>query len=31
MANELQGRKVAVLLAPVGSEQIEFTEPKKAV
>jgi protease I len=31
MANELQGRKVAILLAPVGSEQIEFTEPKKAV
>jgi protease I len=31
MANELQGRKVAILLAPVGSEQVEFTEPKKAV
>ena len=30
MANELQGRKVAILLAPVGSEQVEFTEPKKA-
>jgi protease I len=25
------GRKVSILLAPVGSEQIEFTEPKKAV
>ena len=31
MANELQGRKVAILLAPAGSEQVEFTEPKKAV
>ena len=31
MANELQGRKIAILLAPVGSEQVEFTEPKKAV
>jgi deglycase len=31
VANELQGRKVAILLAPVGSEQVEFTEPKKAV
>ena len=31
MANELQGRRVAILLAPVGSEQVEFTEPKKAV
>ena len=31
MANELQGRKVAILLAPVGTEQAEFTEPKKAV
>jgi protease I len=27
----LQGRKVAILLAPEGSEQVEFTEPKKAV
>jgi protease I len=27
----LQGRKVAILLAPVGTEQVEFTEPKKAV
>ena len=27
----LRGRKVAILLAPAGSEQIEFTEPKKAV
>jgi protease I len=31
MTNELRGRKVAVLLAPVGTEQVEFTEPKKAV
>jgi protease I len=31
MAYELGGRKVAILLAPVGSEQVEFTEPKKAV
>jgi protease I len=31
VANELQGRRVAILLAPVGTEQVEFTEPKKAV
>jgi protease I len=31
MANELQGKKIAILLAPVGTEQDEFTEPKKAV
>jgi protease I len=31
VANELQGRKVAILLAPAGTEQVEFTEPKKAV
>jgi protease I len=31
MTNELQGKKIAILLAPVGSEQVEFTEPKKAV
>ena len=31
MANELQGKKVAILLAPVGTEQAEFTEPKNAV
>lgn len=31
MANELQDRKVAILLAPAGTEQVEFTEPKKAV
>jgi protease I len=27
----LRGRKVAILLAPAGSEQVEFTEPQKAV
>lgn len=27
----LHGRKVAILLAPAGTEQVEFTEPKKAV
>ena len=27
----LRGRKVAILLAPAGSEQVEFTEPKRAV
>jgi deglycase len=27
----LRGRKVAILLAPAGSEQAEFTEPRKAV
>jgi protease I len=27
----LRGRKVAILLAPAGTEQAEFTEPKKAV
>jgi protease I len=31
MADELQGRKVAILIAPVGTEQVEFIEPKKAV
>jgi len=30
MANELRGKKIAILLAPVGTEQVEFTEPKKA-
>jgi protease I len=29
--NELQGKKIAILLAPVGSEQAEFEQPKKAV
>ena len=31
MANELQGRKVAILPAPVGTEQVEFVQSKKAV
>ncbi len=31
MANELQGKRVAILLAPKGSEQVEFVEPRKAV
>jgi len=31
VANGLQERKVAILIAPVGTEQVEFTEPKKAV
>jgi protease I len=31
VANELQGKKIAILLAPVGSEQVEFEEPKKAI
>lgn len=31
MADEPGGRKVAILLAPVGSEQVGFTEPKEAV
>ena len=31
MANELQGKKIAILLAPVGTEQVEYEESKKAV
>ena len=31
MANELQGRKVALLLAPEGTEQVEFVQPRQAV
>ena len=31
MANELQGKKIAILLAPVGSEQAEFVQPRQAV
>ena len=30
-SQSLRGRKVTILLAPAGSEQVEFTEPKKAV
>lgn len=31
MANELQGKKVALLISQKGTEQVEFTEPRKAV
>ena len=31
MANELEGRRVAILIAPVGTEQAEVTEPENAV
>jgi protease I len=31
MANELEGRRVAILIAPVGTEQVAFAEPEKAV
>jgi protease I len=31
VANELQGRKIAFLVAPEGTEQVELTEPWKAV
>jgi protease I len=31
VANELQGKKIAILIAPVGSEQVEFVQPKQAV
>ena len=31
MPNELQGKKIAILLAPVGTEQVEFEQPKQAV
>lgn len=31
MANELQGKKIAFLAAPEGTEQVELTEPWKAV
>ena len=30
-AQPLSGRKIAILLAPAGTEQAEFTEPRKAV
>ena len=30
MANELEGRRVAILIAPVGTEQVAFAEPEKA-
>ncbi|MCW2686293.1 MAG: glutamine amidotransferase [Mycobacterium sp.] len=31
MANELQGKRIAFLVAPEGVEQVELTEPWKAV
>ena len=31
MANELQGKKIAFLVAPEGVEQVELTEPWKVV
>ena len=31
MANELQGKKIAFLVAPEGTEQVELTEPWEAV
>ena len=31
MADELQGRRIAFLVAPEGTEQVELTEPWKAV
>ncbi|MBX6762546.1 MAG: type 1 glutamine amidotransferase [Rubrobacteraceae bacterium] len=31
MAGELRGKKVAILLAPKGTEQVEFNEPKRAL
>ncbi|MBA3790853.1 MAG: type 1 glutamine amidotransferase [Rubrobacter sp.] len=31
MANESQGKKVAILLAPKGTEEVEFTQPRQAV
>ena len=31
MAHELHGRNVAILIAPVGSEEVEFTQPKEAL
>jgi protease I len=31
VANELQGKKIAILVAPVGTEQVEFVQPKQAV
>src|SRR3712207_9309781 len=31
VANELQGKKIAFLVAPEGTEQVELTEPWEAV
>lgn len=31
MADELQGKKIAYLISPQGTERVEFTDPKKAL
>ena len=31
MSNQLQGKKIAFLVAPEGTEQVELTEPWEAV
>ena len=31
MADKLQGKRIAFLVAPEGTEQVELTEPWKAV
>ena len=31
MANELKGKKIAILVANKGIEQVELVEPRKAV
>lgn len=31
MPSKLEGKRVAILIAPVGTEQVEFTEPRDAV
>ncbi|MFW6060356.1 MAG: type 1 glutamine amidotransferase domain-containing protein [Phycisphaeraceae bacterium] len=31
MAQSLEGRKIGIFIAPQGTEQVEFIEPKKAV
>src|SRR3954463_14823500 len=31
MANELQGKRIAILTANEGVEQVEYTEPRKAL
>lgn len=31
MASNLEGKRVAMLIAPIGTEQVEFTRPREAV
>lgn len=31
MASKLEGKRVAILIAPIGTEEVEFTRPKQAV